>query len=78
MRAIRLATLQTDNGVVSYWRKNDEVYRLSEYEPVQFDIYGNPLGARWECSLMQWDRFLSAGIMLAEEKNKRATSCSEI
>lgn len=36
-------------GKVSFWQLGDCIYRLNEYEAVQFDIYGLPLGARWEC-----------------------------
>lgn len=52
--AVRLATVATDNGTVSYWQHGEEVYRLNEYEPVQFDIYGIPLGARWETNFFHW------------------------
>lgn len=51
--AKRVATVNTtsggDMGKVSFWQLGTSVYRLNEYEPVQFDIYGLPLGARWEC-----------------------------
>ena len=56
-QAIRLETVQTDNGKVSYWEHGEEVYRLNEYEPVQFDIYGLPLGARWETNRFHWNEF---------------------
>jgi hypothetical protein len=56
-QAKRLATIQTDNGTVSYWEHGEEVYRLNEYEPVQFDIYGLPLGARWDMNIFNWPQF---------------------
>jgi hypothetical protein len=61
-KAVRLATIPADDngGLISYWLLYGEVYRLSEYEPVQFDIYGLPLGARWECSKFHWDKFHAA------------------
>ena len=55
--AVRLATIKTHSGKVSYWEVGEEVYRLNEYEPVQFDIYGVPLGARWETNRFNWDQF---------------------
>lgn len=56
--AIRLATIQGEQNPVSYWQHDGEVYRLNEYEPVQFDVYGVPLGARWECSSANWPTLL--------------------
>ena len=56
-QAVRLATVHTESSKVSYWQHREEVYRLSEYEPVQFDIYGVPLGARWETNRFHWDQF---------------------
>lgn len=50
-QAKRILTIQGESNPVSYWEHGEEVYRLNEYEPVQFDIYGLPLGARWECNL---------------------------
>jgi hypothetical protein len=58
--AQRIATVERTpemGSTVSYWQHGSDVYRLNEYEPVQFDIYGLPLGARWECSRGQFDRF---------------------
>ncbi len=57
--ATRLGTIPTidQTGKISYWLMNDQVYRLNEYEPVKFDIYGMPLGARWECSLSHFEEF---------------------
>lgn len=55
--AERLATIPTETGKVSYWQHGEEVYRLNEYEPVQFDIYGLPLGARWETNAFHWNDF---------------------
>ena len=52
-----LATVHTDTGTVSYWEHGEEVYRLNEYEPVEFDIYGLPMGARWETNFFNWERF---------------------
>lgn len=49
--------LNPDGGLVSYWLVADQVYRLNEYEPVAFDTYGLPLGARWECSKAHFDRY---------------------
>ena len=58
--AVRLATVNTEeHGTVSYWVHNEEVYRLNEYEPVEFDIYGLPLGARWETNFFNWEQFKS-------------------
>ena len=55
----RIATVKTDDGTVSYWSHKEDVYRLREYEPVQFDVYGIPLGARWETNLFHWNQFKS-------------------
>lgn len=55
--ATRIATYETIQGKTSYWRCGVNVFRLSEYEPVQFDIYGLPCGARWECTFEHWQRF---------------------
>ena len=54
VEATRLLTIQGDTNPVSYWQHGEEVYRLNEYEPVQFDIYGLPLGARWETNMFNW------------------------
>jgi len=51
---VRLLTVQGEHNPISYWQLGEEVYRLNEYEPVQFDIYGVPMGARWECNLFNW------------------------
>lgn len=56
--------LNPDGYVVSYWLisipgAESQVYRLTEYEPVSFDIYGVPLGARWECSEAHFARYRS-------------------
>ena len=64
--AIRLSTVNTENGKVSYWEHSEEVYRLNEYEPVQFDIYGVPLGARWETNLFNWAQFKSLFLDVTE------------
>jgi len=50
-QAQRVATVSTETGKVSYWQHRTSVYRLNEYETVGFDIYGLPLGARWECEV---------------------------
>jgi hypothetical protein len=42
---------------VSFWLHKSEVYRLSEYETIRYDIYGLPMGARWECSVANWKQF---------------------
>lgn len=55
MQATRIATTNTEHGKVSYWMHSENVYRLNEYEPVQYDVYGVPLGARWECSKAHFD-----------------------
>ena len=59
INAVRIATVPACSdgsmGQVSYWQHGDNIYRLNEYEPVQFDIYGLPLGARWECSRDHFD-----------------------
>ncbi len=52
--AVRLLTVQGEHNPVSYWQHGEEVYRLQEYEPVQFDIYGLPMGARWETNVFLW------------------------
>lgn len=41
-QAKRLATVSTENGAVSYWQHKEDVYRLNEYEPVQFDRQRKP------------------------------------
>jgi hypothetical protein len=74
-QAKRLATVQTDAGKVSYWEHGEEVYRLSEYEPVQFDIYGLPLGARWETNRFHWDDFKA--VVLPAEPSTPCTTCIE-
>ncbi len=56
-QAKRIETIKTENGMVSYWQNGEEVYRLNEYEIVQFDIYGLPLGARWETNTIHWNQF---------------------
>jgi hypothetical protein len=52
--AERLLTLESDAGRTSYWRHGERVYRLQEYEAVGFDIYGLPMGARWEAEWARW------------------------
>ena len=54
-QAERILTVAGERNPVSYWQHGEEVYRLNEYEPVQFDIYGLPLGARWETNLFHWN-----------------------
>ena len=54
----RLLTIQGEHNPVSYWRLGEEVYRLNEYEPVEFDIYGLPMGARWETNFFHWPDLL--------------------
>lgn len=38
-----------------FWQIGTEVYRANT--GAELDIYGNPNGKRWECSLEQWNRF---------------------
>ena len=70
-KATRIATIATEYGKVSYWQQKEEVYRLNEYEPVQFDIYGLPLGARWETNFFHWPDLLKLLIPnVADHTNK--------
>jgi hypothetical protein len=52
--AVRILTVQGEHNPVFYWQHGEEIYRLNEYEPVQFDIYGMPMGARWETNAFNW------------------------
>lgn len=38
-----------------FWLIGEEVYRAPE--PTGLDIYGHPMGKRWECDQQQWARF---------------------
>lgn len=51
------ATLDKSMGKVSFWQQGENVYRLNEYEPVRFDVYGLPLGARWECTRKHYEAY---------------------
>jgi hypothetical protein len=47
-------TVNPDGGKVSYWLLDHQVYKLQEYEPVQFDTYGIPLGAQIAYTDFAW------------------------
>lgn len=46
-------------GDVRFWQIGSEVYRTSDRE-IAFDIYGEPMGKRWECSIEHWERSAEA------------------
>jgi len=47
--------LLATNGTQGLFAIGQDVYRSAL--PVQLDIYGEPMGKRWECSLDQYHRY---------------------
>jgi hypothetical protein len=40
------------NGEIDFWYIEGQIYRTSSNS--KMDIYGYPMGKRWECSYKQW------------------------
>lgn len=59
MKAQPIAT--TDS--VSYWQIGNDVFRapfpwgVAAMLESNYDVYGHPLGKRWECTRSHWNRF---------------------
>ncbi len=76
MEATRLVTIPYDDRTkISFWKHNGEIYGLNEYEPVQFDIYGMPLGVRWECSENYWPKLLA--VLIPQIADHTIKACME-
>ncbi|MEK9810190.1 MAG: hypothetical protein VW362_07055 [Candidatus Nanopelagicales bacterium] len=50
------AVMVARGGEVCFWRIGDDIYRTTGTVP-GVDVYGLPMGRRFECSTLHWERF---------------------